>query len=153
MPAATNDFHSLRAFLSPATGFLHESRSQDSLSWVDGAYFSLLQACDPREVFISRASRFWRVVGGCHLASSFDRAVPSLALPDLILSSAENRVRSSHTSIAGVHHRRGQIALKRRRVLGWYSNREHDAGCQRDYRYLSRCLVNATRVEGSFTAS
>jgi hypothetical protein len=32
VPAATGDFHSLPALLSPGTGFLHESRSQDSLS-------------------------------------------------------------------------------------------------------------------------
>jgi hypothetical protein len=31
VPAATGDFHTLPAFLSPGTGFLHESRSQDWL--------------------------------------------------------------------------------------------------------------------------
>jgi hypothetical protein len=32
VPAATREFHILPAFLSPGTGFLHESRWQDSLS-------------------------------------------------------------------------------------------------------------------------
>jgi hypothetical protein len=32
VPAATGHFHILPAHVSPATGFLHESRSQDSLS-------------------------------------------------------------------------------------------------------------------------